>query len=116
MFGLSFIKLSFNSFYGVQEATVKPQFLGSLDYANLMNEKFRNQEGVLITDTQWHSIVAWGKTAEIIAQYVNKGQEIAIEGKLTHRTYTSPEGETKYKSEVLCTEVLLLQNKAVQTD
>lgn len=87
-----------------------------VNFSMATNEKFRNQEGVLITDTQWHSIVAWEKTAEIIAQYVNKGQEIAIEGKLTHRTYTSPEGEAKYKSEVLCTEVLLLQNKAVQTD
>lgn len=57
-----------------------------VNFSMATNEKFRNQEGVLITDTQWHSIVAWGKTAEIIAQYVNKGQEIAIEGKLTHRT------------------------------
>jgi TonB-linked SusC/RagA family outer membrane protein len=39
-------EVSFNSFYGIQEATIKPQFLGSLDYANLMNEKFRNQNGV----------------------------------------------------------------------
>jgi len=69
-----------------------------------------------MTDTQWHSIVAWGKTAEIVSQYVSKGQEIAIEGKLTHRTYTSAEGETRYKTEVLCTEVLLLQNKGNQTE
>ena len=44
-----------------------------VNFSMATNEKFRNQEGVLITDTQWHSIVAWGKTAEIIAQYVNKG-------------------------------------------
>ena len=69
-----------------------------------------------MTDTQWHSIVAWGKTAQIVAQYVSKGQEIAIEGKLTHKTYTSPEGETRYKTEVLCTEVLLLQHKGTQAE
>jgi TonB-linked SusC/RagA family outer membrane protein len=39
-------EVSFNSFYGTQEATIKPEFLGSLDYATLMNEKFRNQNGV----------------------------------------------------------------------
>lgn len=39
-------EVTFNSFYGIQDVTVKPQFLGSLDYANLMNEKFRNQNGV----------------------------------------------------------------------
>ena len=42
-----------------------------VNFSMATNEKFRNQEGVLITDTQWHSIVAWGKTAEIIAQYVS---------------------------------------------
>ena len=73
-----------------------------VNFSMATNEKFRNQEGVLITDTQWHSIVAWGKTAEIIAQYVNKGQEIAIEGKLTHRTYTSPEGETLSTNQKYC--------------
>ena len=87
-----------------------------INFSMATNEKFRNQEGVLMTDTQWHSIVAWGKTAEIVSQYVSKGQEIAIEGKLTHRTYTSAEGETRYKTEVLCTEVLLLQNKGNQTE
>jgi len=87
-----------------------------VNFSMATNEKFRNQEGVLMTDTQWHSIVAWGKTAEIVSQYVSKGQEIAIEGKLTHRTYTSAGGETRYKTEVLCTEVLLLQNKGNQTE
>ena len=38
-----------------------------VNFSMATNEKFRNQEGVLMTDTQWHSIVAWGKTAEIIA-------------------------------------------------
>lgn len=79
------------------------------------NEKFKNQEGALITDTQWHYVVAWGKTAEIISQYVSKGQEIAIEGKLTHRSYET-NGEKRYLTEVLCNEVLLLQSKSKTTD
>ena len=82
-----------------------------VNFSMATNEKFKNQEGVLITDTQWHSIVAWGKTAEIISKFVSKGQEIAIEGKLVHRTFTTNEGVVKYKTEVLCTEILLLQNK-----
>ena len=51
------------------------------------NENFKNSEGEKQTDTQWHNIVAWGKTAEIIEKYVHKGKEIALEGKLTHRRY-----------------------------
>ncbi len=49
--------------------------------------------GEKVTDTQWHNVVAWNKTAEIIEKYVTKGNEIAIEGKLTSRSYESKEGE-----------------------
>lgn len=82
-----------------------------INFSMATNEKFKNQEGTLITDTQWHYVVAWGKTAEIISQYVSKGQEIAIEGKLTHRSYEA-NGEKRYLTEVLCNEVLLLQSKS----
>lgn len=83
-----------------------------VNFSLATNEKFKNQEGKLITDTQWHYIVAWGKTAEIIGKFVKKGQEIAIEGKLTHRSYETDSGEKKYRTEVVCNEVVLLQNKS----
>ena len=57
------------------------------------NESYKNSLGEKITDTQWHNVVAWNKTAEIIEKYVTKGNEIAIEGKLTSRSYESKEGE-----------------------
>ncbi len=58
------------------------------------NEFYKNANGEKIQDTQWHNIVAWGKTAEIIENYVGKGKEIAIEGKLSSRSYETNEGET----------------------
>ena len=61
-----------------------------------------------VTDTQWHNIVAWGKTAEIIEKYVNKGQEVAIEGKLTSRSYEDNDGQKRYITEVVCNELLML--------
>ena len=57
------------------------------------NESYKNSLGEKITDTQWHNVVAWNKTAEIIEKYVTKGNEIAIEGKLTSRSYEGKEGE-----------------------
>jgi single-strand DNA-binding protein len=57
------------------------------------NESYKNAMGEKVTDTQWHNIIAWNKTAEIIEKYVTKGNEIAIEGKLTSRSYESKEGE-----------------------
>jgi len=72
------------------------------------NESYKNAKGEKITDTQWHNIVAWGKTAELIENYVPKGKEIGIEGKLTSRSYEDKEGVKRYITEVVCNEVLLL--------
>uniref|UniRef100_UPI0035C84B2E single-stranded DNA-binding protein n=1 Tax=Aurantibacter sp. TaxID=2807103 RepID=UPI0035C84B2E len=72
------------------------------------NESYKNIKGEKIVDTQWHNIVAWGKTADIIEKYVSKGKEIAIEGKLTSRSYDTKEGNKRYITEVVCNEVLLL--------
>ena len=61
-----------------------------------------------MTDTQWHNVVAWGKTAEVIENYVTKGKEVAIEGKLTSRSYETKQGEKRYLTEIVCNELLLL--------
>jgi single-strand DNA-binding protein len=72
------------------------------------NESYKNSKGEKITDTQWHNIVAWGKTAELIENYVPKGKEIGIEGKLTSRSYQDKDGVKKYITEVVCSELLLM--------
>ena len=72
------------------------------------NESYRNAAGDVIKDTQWHNVVAWNKTAEIIEKYVTKGKEIAIEGKLTNRSWEDKEGNKRYTTEVVVNELLLL--------
>ncbi|MFV8225174.1 single-stranded DNA-binding protein [Christiangramia aquimixticola] len=72
------------------------------------NESYKNSKGEKITDTQWHNIVAWGKTADLIENYVPKGKEVGIEGKLTTRSYEDKDGVKRYITEVVCHEVLLL--------
>ncbi len=74
------------------------------------NEFFKNSKGEKVQNTQWHTIVAWGKTAEIVEQYVGRGKEIAIEGKLTSRSYETSEGDKRYVTEVVANEILLLGN------
>jgi single-strand DNA-binding protein len=54
--------------------------------------------------TQWHNLVAWGKTAELLAQNVQKGNEISVTGKLANRSYVSKDGTTKYVTEVVINE------------
>lgn len=72
------------------------------------NESYKNSKGEKITDTQWHNIIAWGKTAELIENYVPKGKEVGIEGKLTSRSYEDKEGQKRYITEIVCNELLLL--------
>ncbi len=72
------------------------------------NEVYKDSKGDKVTDTQWHNVVAWGKTAEIVENYLAKGNEVAVEGKLTHRSYESKEGEKRYITEIRCNELLML--------
>jgi len=72
------------------------------------NESYKNAQGEKVTDTQWHNVVAWGKTAEIVENHLTKGNEIALEGKLTHRSYETKEGEKRYITEIKCNELLML--------
>ena len=75
------------------------------------NEVYYRDNGDKVEQTEWHKVVAWGKTAEVIEKYVSKGKEIAIEGKLTHRSYDDKNGEKRYISEVVANEILLLGSK-----
>ncbi|KAF2335472.1 single-stranded DNA-binding protein [Flavobacterium daemonense] len=72
------------------------------------NETYRNDKGDKVEQTEWHRVTAWGKTAEIIEKFVVKGKEVAVDGKLTHRSYDDKNGEKKYITEVVANEILLL--------
>ena len=75
------------------------------------SESYTDTEGKKVTDTQWHQIVAWGNTANYIESYLEKGNRIAVDGKLVHRSYNDKDGVVKYITEVLVNEILLLTNK-----
>lgn len=72
------------------------------------SDSYKNAQGQKVEDTQWHNIVAWGKTADIVDTFLVKGKQVAIEGKLIHRSYETKEGEKRYSTEVRCNELLML--------
>jgi single-strand DNA-binding protein len=72
------------------------------------NETYKNAKGERITETQWHNIVVWGKLADVVEKFLIKGSEVAVEGKLIHRTYETKEGEKRNVSEIKCSELLML--------
>ncbi len=75
------------------------------------SDVYKNNKGEKISDTQWHNIVAWNGTAKIAEKLLKKGHEVAIEGKLTTRSWEDKDGNKKYMTEVLANEVLLLKSK-----
>lgn len=64
------------------------------------NEKYTNAKGEKIENTQWHNIVAKYKAAELVERLLRKGNEVAVTGKLTHRSWDDKEGITRYITEV----------------
>ena len=75
-------------------------------------DSYKNTKGEKVQDTTWHQLVAWGKTAEIAEKFLDKGSELAIEGKLTNRSYEDKDGVKKYILEVLVNEIVMLGGKA----
>lgn len=75
------------------------------------SDYYRNADGDKVEDTQWHNIVAWGKVGEIAAEYLTKGREVALEGKLIHRSYENNDGEKRYVTEINLNELLMIGSK-----
>jgi single-strand DNA-binding protein len=75
------------------------------------SESYKNKSGEKVTETQWHNIVAWNGTAKLVEKLLKKGCEVAIEGKLTTRTWDDKDGTKRYMTEVIANELLLIKSK-----
>ncbi len=74
------------------------------------SEYYTNKEGERQEETQWHNVIAFGKTAEIAEKYLKKGKEIAIAGKLTYRSWDDKEGNKNYITEIIAHEIVMFGN------
>ncbi|WP_051315987.1 single-stranded DNA-binding protein [Algoriphagus vanfongensis] len=84
---------------------------GSVNLAT--SETYRNAKGEKVSETTWHHLIVWGKQAEILEKYTDKGSEIAVEGKISNRDFTDKDGVKKYITEIIVHEFLLMGgNKA----
>src|SRR5688572_12672992 len=71
-------------------------------------EVFKDREGQKKEDTQWHRVILWGKTAESLQDYLTKGKQIYVEGKLQTRKWKDKDGNEKYTTEVKGDRVVLV--------
>jgi single-strand DNA-binding protein len=75
------------------------------------SEYYTNKKGEKVTETQWHNVVVWGKLAEIAEKLLQKGSQVAIDGKLSNRNYTDKQGIKKYITEIVANEFLVMDKK-----
>jgi single-strand DNA-binding protein len=76
------------------------------------NESYVDRKGDRQTNTEWHNVVAWGKAAELVEKLLQKGTEVAVEGKITSRSYEK-DGTKRFTTEIVLNEVLVLSKKPV---
>lgn len=72
------------------------------------SRNWTGQDGQRQEKTEWHSIVAWGKLADICERYLTKGKQVYVEGRLETRSWQDKEGQTRYKTEVICEQMQML--------
>lgn len=81
------------------------------------NESYKDSDGKLVDKTEWHSVVAWARLAEICGEYLKKGSQVYFEGSLQTRSYEDKDGVTKYTTEIKAKEMMMLSSgKSFEAD
>jgi single-strand DNA-binding protein len=76
------------------------------------NEIYKNNNGEIVKNATWHSLIAWGRSAEKAEKYLTKGKEVMVKGKLINRNYTDKDGNKKYVTEVEIDDFYMLGKNA----
>lgn len=74
------------------------------------NDGFKNADGQKVNETTWHNIVAWNGLADVAGRYLKKGKEVAVEGRIVYRSYEDKKGATKYITEIVLNDLILLRS------
>ncbi|MEM8486586.1 MAG: single-stranded DNA-binding protein [Bacteroidota bacterium] len=75
------------------------------------NDSYKDASGQLVDKTEWHSVVAWSRLAEICGEYLKKGSQVYFEGSLQTRSYDDKDGNTKWVTEIKAREMMILSGR-----
>lgn len=85
--------------------------LAILSFPLATGEVFTEKSGEKVERTTWHNITVWGKIAETLANYLSKGKQVFIEGKIRNSSYDDKDGIKRYKTEVVASNVVMLGSR-----
>lgn len=75
------------------------------------NRRSRGPDGQAHDEAEWHNVVAWGKLAEQCNEYLGKGRKIYIEGRLQTRSWDGPDGQKRFRTEIVANTMLMLDQR-----
>jgi len=75
------------------------------------NENYKNKEGKTVEKTEWHNIVVWGPQAKIVRDFMKKGSQVLIEGRITTNVWEDQDGKKHYRTQIIANEFLMLNSK-----
>lgn len=81
------------------------------NFSVAVNEKWKGKDGQMQERVEWVRIAVWGKLADLCGQYLEKGRQVYVEGRLQTREYTDKEGKKAFSTEVVASQVLFLGAK-----
>ena len=79
------------------------------------NRSWRTAEGEAHEDTEWFRVVAWNKLAEICTQWLSKGSRVYVEGRMQTRQWQDQEGQTRYQTEIIAIDIIILDSRRDST-
>ena len=96
------------------ELRYTPNGDGVASFSLAVGNRYTNREGQQIDETEWFRITSWGRSAEFVSNYIKKGMQVYVEGRLSHSVYQDNAGETKISLEVNARDVQIVQDPPPQ--
>lgn len=100
----------------LQVKTIESSGTPVVNFTVATNRKFRNKEGNVLEDAEYHRCVAYGKGAEVLSKYLTKGKRIYIEGRLRTRKWQDTEGVERFSTEIIVDNFIFLDPKGTRED
>jgi single-strand DNA-binding protein len=98
------------------EMRYTPSGLAVATFSLATNHSVKDQEGNFTDKTEWHNIVTYGKRAEFAGEYLEKGRQVFIEGRIQTRSWEDQNGQKRYMTEIICNDLQLLSSRSTGSD
>ena len=108
---LNKVMLIWRATNNLQVKTIETTWTPVVNFTVATNRKYTNKEGNTMEDAEYHRCVAYGKGAEVLWKYLNKGKRIYVEGRLRTRKWQDSEGADKFSTEIIVDSFIFLDSK-----